>query len=96
MSDSLREWGAMTDEAIRVRNKQKAENVPTRAGGPLVKDYGTHFLRDDTEIRKAAGCFEDQIEAYSLFCVEPYGRVMVFGGSKERAIQQADSFVKSV
>jgi len=51
-----------------------------RAGGPVVKDYGTHFLRDDTEIRKSAGCFEDQVEAYSLFRVSPYGRVKVFGG----------------
>ena len=64
-----------------------------KAGGPVVKDYGTHFLRDDTEIRKSAGCFEDQVEAYSLFCVEPYGRVTVFGGSREWAIEQADLFV---
>jgi hypothetical protein len=69
--------------------------VVMRAGGPLVKDYGTHFLRDDTEIRKSAGCYEDQVEAYSLFCVEPYGRVEVFGGSREWAIQQADLAVKS-
>jgi hypothetical protein len=69
--------------------------VVMRAGGPLVKDYGTHFLRDDTEIRKSSGCYEYQVEAYSLFCVEPYGRVEVFGGSREWAIQQADLAVKS-
>jgi hypothetical protein len=65
-----------------------------RGGGPLIKDYGTHFLRDDTEIRRSAGCFEDQIEGYSLFCVEPYGRVCVFGGNLEWAIKEADYLVE--
>lgn len=60
MSDSLREWGAMTDEAIRARNKQKAENVPTHEGGSAVKDY--HRL--DEQVRRAVlqrcgGCCED-------------------------------------
>jgi hypothetical protein len=72
----------------------QSEKASMRAGGPLVKDYGTHFLRDDTEIRKSTGCFEDQVEAYSLFSVEPYGRVQVFGGNREWAIEQADSVVK--
>ena len=65
-----------------------------RAGGPVVRDWGTHFLRDDTEIRNNAGCFQDQVEAYSLFCVEPYERVKVYGGPKEWALQEADKIVK--
>lgn len=73
----------------------KSEETVMRAGGPVVKDYGTHFLRDDTEIRKLAGCFWSQPEAYSLFCVEPYGRVEVFGGTREWAIKQADLVVES-
>lgn len=73
----------------------RVHDIVMRAGGPLVKDYGTYFLRDDTDIRKSAGCFEDQVEAYSLFRVEPYGRVQVFCGSRDWAIQQADAVVKS-
>ncbi len=67
-----------------------------RAGGPLVKDYETHFLRDDTEIRRSAGCFEDQIEAYSLFCVKPYGRIKVFAGDRSWAIEEADKFISNL
>lgn len=65
-----------------------------RAGGPVVYDWGTHFLRDDTAIREAAGCFGDQIEAYSLFCVEPYHRELVFAGGKEWALAEAMKFVE--
>lgn len=64
-----------------------------RGGGPVVKDWGSHFLRDDTEIGRSAGCFGDQEEAYSLFCVEPYGRVIVLCGSKEWAVKQADKII---
>ncbi len=64
-----------------------------RGGGPLVKDYGDFFLRDDTEIRRSSGCFEDQVEGYSLFRVEPYGRERVFGGSRAWAVGQADKLV---
>ncbi len=60
-------------------------------GGEVVKPYKNHFLRDDTEIRREAGM--EPVEAYSLFCDEPYGRVTVFAGPKYWAIQQADDLV---
>lgn len=63
-------------------------------GGPVVKPYFNHFLRDDTEIRRSAGI--EPVEAYSLFCEEPYGRVEVFAGPKEWAIGQADDLVDSL
>lgn len=56
--------------------------IKVRAGRLLVRDWGTHFLVDDTELR-------DGEEAYSLFRVEPYGRVYVYTGPKEWAISQA-------
>jgi hypothetical protein len=67
------------------------ENVVKRAGGVLVKDYGTHFLRDDAEIRK--GIFEQE-EAYSLFRVSPYERIVVYVSSRDEAIELADSEVE--
>ena len=65
----------------------KAEKSPLEriAGGPLVKHYGTHFLRDDCEIRAD--------EAYSLFQIDPYGRVAVYAGAREWAIAQSDALV---
>lgn len=82
----------MTDTTMPVA---PVDAVVMRAGGEVVKDYGTHFLRDDTEIRKSDECFGDQREGYSLFRIEPYGRVVVFGGTREWAIRQADEMVKS-
>lgn len=56
-----------------------------------VKEWQGYFLRDDTEIRRSAGCFEDQIEGYSLFRTgKDYGREKVFAGPKEWAIEQAE------
>jgi len=60
-------------------------------GGPVVKEYEGFFLRDDTNIRENANI--EPAEAYSLFCERPYGRVEVFTGSKEWAIQKADMTV---
>jgi hypothetical protein len=68
-----------------------------RAGGPLIKEWPNYFLREDTEIRREAGdLFSDQIEGYSLFRVEPYGRLEVFGGSKEWAIEQAENLIEQM
>ena len=72
------------------------KEIVIRSGGPIVKDYGSHFLRDDTEIRVGHMSPEDQVEGYSLFCVEPYGRVIVYGGNREWAIAQADEEVKRI
>lgn len=67
-----------------------------RAGGRLVKDWGTHFLRDDTEIRREATVFDtDEHEAYSLFSVDPFRRVQVFCGSEEYAIREATKLIAS-
>ena len=60
-----------------------------RAGGLLVKDYGAHFLREDRKIRTSSRVFEEN-EAYSLFCVEPYGRIAVYAGPREWVIKKAD------
>jgi hypothetical protein len=68
----------------------------TFMGGPIVKNYGAYILRDDTEIRRSAGCFEDQIEAYSLFLIKPCRRLKIFGGSKEWAIQEADKEIEYI
>lgn len=57
----------------------------------IVKDYGTHFLRNDKEIREGAGL--TPAEAYSLFRREPYMRVAVFAGDIAWAIAEADSIV---
>ncbi len=73
----------------------KEESIAVRAGGPVVKDWGTHFLRDDTEIRKRSGGFDGEEEAYSLFRVNPYGRVEVFRGPKEWALTEAEKHVPS-
>ena len=55
----------------------------------IVKDYGTHFLRDDREIREGSEIFEGEEEAYSLFQKEPYHRVVVYGCSLKKALMQA-------
>jgi hypothetical protein len=59
-----------------------------------VRDWGDFFLRDDTELRKGIECFADQVEAYSLFQREPYGRVYVYGGNKQWAIEQAEKEIE--
>lgn len=65
------------------------------AGGPLVKRYGMlYFLRDDTELRSESEEFSGFEEAYSLFRVEPYGRVKVFCCNKDDAIRLADAEVR--
>lgn len=58
----------------------------------IVKDYVTHFLRDDTEIREEAGIKPP--EGYSLFRREPYGRVVIYAMSKDDAIDKADKRVR--
>jgi len=57
----------------------------------IVEDFGSHFLRDDTEIRRNADITPH--EAYSLFRREPYGRVEVLAGPKEWAIAEARKLV---
>lgn len=57
-------------------------------GGRIVKEYDGFFLRDDSDIRENARI--EPVEAYSLFREDPYGRVEVFAGSEDWAIQQAD------
>lgn len=46
-------------------------------------------LRDDFEIRQGVPEFEGREEAYSLFRLEPYGRVEVFAGTRDWAVEQA-------
>jgi len=76
---------------LESENNDRREIV---AGGPLVKRYGKlYFLRDDTEIRSGCDMFTGREEAYSLFSVEPYGRVKVFCCEKKFAIRQADAEV---
>ncbi len=58
----------------------------------IVHDFGTHFLRNDTEIRKDAEI--EPHEAYSLFCREPYGRVIVLAYTRESAIKNAKRIVE--
>lgn len=65
-----------------------------RAGGVVVKEWDNYFLRDDSEIRKGDPFSRDQVEGYSLFRIEPYGRVVVFGGSLEWALKQAEQAIK--
>lgn len=55
----------------------------------IVKDYGTHFLRDDREIREGSEIFEGEEEAYSLFQREPYHRVVVYACSLQEALIKA-------
>lgn len=55
----------------------------------IVKDYGTHFLRDDREIREGSEIFEGEEEAYSLFQREPYHRVVVYAGPLEHALMKS-------
>lgn len=55
----------------------------------IVKDYGTHFLRDDREIREGSEIFEGEEEAYSLFQREPYHRVVVYACPLEYALIKA-------
>jgi hypothetical protein len=55
----------------------------------IVKDYGTHFLRDDREIREGSELFDGEEEAYSLFQREPYHRVVVYAGPLEHALIKA-------
>ena len=54
----------------------------------VVKDYGTHFLRFDGDIRMGPAL--EQTEAYSLFQNCPYGRVIVYAMSMDDAIAAAD------
>lgn len=63
-----------------------------RAGGEVVKEYDGFFLRDDSDIRENARI--EPIEAYSLFRENPYGRVEVFAGPKDWAIERADRVVQ--
>ena len=67
-----------------------------KSGGPIVKDWDTHFLRDDTDIRGESGCFAGDDEAYSLFSVDPYERVHVFCGPKEWALSEAEKIIQGV
>lgn len=61
----------------------------------IIKDYGDHFLRDDTEIRKGLECFKGVEEAYSLFQRYPeYKRVHIYAGPKEWAIKEADAILR--
>jgi hypothetical protein len=64
-----------------------------RAGGPFVRGWDNFFLRDDTEIRESSGIFEEK-EAYSLFRIEPYGRMIVLGGPRKFAIEQAEEYIR--
>lgn len=58
----------------------------------IAKDFGTHFLRNDTEIRKSAEI--EPHEAYSLFRREPYGRLHVFAGPFEWAIEESEKLIR--
>lgn len=60
----------------------------------IVKDYGSHFLRDDTEIRTGVSIFEGEEEAYSLFQRNPYRRIHVYAGPKEWAIKEVDAMIR--
>lgn len=70
-------------------NEQKSQDI--RFGGPIVYDFGTYVLRDDTEIRKDADITPS--EAYSLFNVMTGERMEVFAGPKEWAIQQTKGVI---
>lgn len=60
-----------------------------------IKEWDNYFLRDDTEIRKEdPELWDGQIEAYSLFRVNPYGRVSIFGGTRQWALQQSELIVR--
>ena len=61
----------------------------------IVKEYGSHFLRDDTEIRTGVECFKGVEEAYSLFQRYPeYKRVHIYAGPKNWAIKEADAILR--
>lgn len=61
----------------------------------IVKEYGSHFLRDDTEIRTGVECFKGVEEAYSLFQRYPeYKRVHIYAGPKEWAIKEVDAMLR--
>ena len=61
----------------------------------IVKDYGDHFLRDDTEIRTGVECLKGVEEAYSLFQRYPeYKRVHIYAGPKEWAIKEVDAILR--
>ena len=62
-------------------------------GGTVVQVWETHFLRDDTEIRRSAGL--EPVEAYSLFQRFPYRRVEVFAGPRAWAIREAIQVINS-
>jgi len=65
---------------LPVRNEQEA--------AILQKGY---FLRNDLEIRQAAGMIPKQ--AYSLCQKNPFKRIYVFAGNKDWAIEQAHKMV---
>jgi len=80
------------EERENVRNLEN-KRCP-RAGGWLVREWPGYFLRDDSDLRCDDVTGETE-EAYSLFRIEPYGRVEVFVGKLgwvlgqcERAIAQ--------
>ena len=63
----------------------------------IVKKWDNYFLRDDYVIRRNAGVevFPNGFEAYSLFRKSPYGRVEVFGGSLNWAVEQAEKRIET-
>lgn len=63
------------------------------AGGQIVKLWVNHFLRDDSDIRKSSGIEPE--EAYSLFRKSPYGRLHVFAGPRDWAIEQAEMEIEN-
>lgn len=69
----------------------EAKRCP-RAGGWLVREWPGYFLRDDSDLRRDGRGGVDE-EAYSLFRLEPYGRVEVFVGPLGWALERAEKCV---
>lgn len=94
--DAIPGLESQTKEVVSVLQVGLEDNVKD-PGGPIVKDWGGYFLRDDIEIRRGTMVPE---QAYSLFQREPYGRLEVLAGSLEWALERSEetiaSFLKTV
>jgi hypothetical protein len=79
-------WGAILS----------VEKAPAhwKAGGPVIKDWGSHFLRSDTMLRRDAGYPSGEQEAYSLFRQDEK-RIGTFIGSATFALKRAEDLVNS-
>lgn len=59
-------------------------------GDIIVKEWPGYYLRDDL----ATGCRDPEDgEAYSLFCLKPYGRLAVYAGRLEWAIKESQKHI---